>query len=262
MSSDTRLQSIEYKGYTIEVHRSEGGDSPRDWSTSGVILTWAGLGDEQIHRADVEENIAEHGSIEKWLRDSHGAVGPILPVFMMDHSGRTLSCDDTRFRQADSHGWDWGQIGYTFATAKTLDATGVIVTGDDRIEKGLIADVSVYNQYLNGEVYGYVVTGPDGEEIDSLWDIYDDEYNASNDDVTHCYILRSAAEEVDGRIETLAEQEVTEYKVEITVEANNPTDAAIGALLITEPAGAGLTIKVTGPDGFTTLINTDDLEVN
>jgi hypothetical protein len=260
MSSDTRLQSIEYKGYTIEVHYSFGGDSPRDWSPVGTILTWAGLGDEQIHRADVEENIAEHGSIEQWLRAEHDAVGPILSVFLMDHSGRTLSCDDTAFRQADSHGWDWGQIGYTFATTKSSNETGTPI---EDIEKHLSSEVAIYNQWMEGHVYGYVVKGPNGEEIDSLWDIYDDEYNASNDDVTHCYILRSAAEEVDGRIEALAAQEVTDYTVEwsLTVEANNPNDAAIGALLAQRDS-AGRTFKVTGPDGFTTLINTDDLEVN
>ena len=32
--------------------------------------------------------------------------------------------------------------------------------------------IETYNQYCNGEVYGYITEGPDGEDIDSCWGFY------------------------------------------------------------------------------------------
>jgi len=35
-----------------------------------------------------------------------------------------------------------------------------------------VDDVETFNQYLNGEVYGYTVTGADGEIIDECYQYY------------------------------------------------------------------------------------------
>ncbi|WP_280421307.1 hypothetical protein [Nocardia carnea] len=36
------------------------------------------------------------------------------------------------------------------------------------------SEVSAYGQWRNGEVFGYVLTGPDGGEVESCWGFYDD----------------------------------------------------------------------------------------
>jgi hypothetical protein len=36
----------------------------------------------------------------------------------------------------------------------------------------LAGEVKTFDQYLRGDVYGYVVTDPDGNEVDSCWGLY------------------------------------------------------------------------------------------
>lgn len=41
-----------------------------------------------------------------------------------------------------------------------------------KLAEYLTAEVDIYSQYLNGEVYGYTVRDSNGEILDSLWGIY------------------------------------------------------------------------------------------
>lgn len=96
-------------------------------------------------------------------REEDAAV--ILPVFMYDHSGITIST--SRF----SCRWDSGQIGFIYLTKKALaeDFGGDVAKG----EACLRAEVEEYDAYLRGDVYGYVVEGPDSLNLDSCWGFYD-----------------------------------------------------------------------------------------
>jgi hypothetical protein len=70
-----------------------------------------------------------------------------------------------------------------------------------KVERCLQAEIKTYSQYLSGDVYGYVIVSPDGEEWvgDSCWGFYDD------DDQTY---MRNVIEaEIDGHIEHLGRKE-------------------------------------------------------
>lgn len=43
-------------------------------------------------------------------------------------------------------------------------------------EKYLKSEVETYDQYLTGDVYGYVIEDKEGEELDSCWGFYGEEY--------------------------------------------------------------------------------------
>jgi hypothetical protein len=95
----------------------------------------------------------------------------IKSLYMYDHSGRTIST--TPF----SCPWDSGQIGFVFITKQDLRK----FYGKSRINKKLIEQainqmdnyLKVYDQYLRGEVYGYIVKDKNGEEADSCFGYYD-----------------------------------------------------------------------------------------
>lgn len=86
--------------------------------------------------------------------------------------------------------------------AKTLDTVRTVLEGE----------IETYEQYINGNVYGYVVEGEDGEEIDdggSCWGFYPE------GDGGYEYCLREAKSIVDEKIEQeeSADREAERYMV-------------------------------------------------
>jgi hypothetical protein len=70
--------------------------------------------------------------------------------------------------------WDSGRIGMAVITKAEI----IENYGDDssasraRARKCLEAEVETYNDYVQGEVYGYTLLDVDGEEIDSCFGFY------------------------------------------------------------------------------------------
>lgn len=96
-------------------------------------------------------------------------VDVLLPVYMYDHSGITIST--TPF----SCQWDSGQIGFIFCTKKQVIEE---FKGDtEKARKLLIAEIDEYDKYLRGDVYGYIVS--DGKELESCWGFFGYDYCVS-----------------------------------------------------------------------------------
>ena len=107
-----------------------------------------------------------------------------LPLYLYDHSGITMS--------TGSFGcpWDSGQVGFIFIP-RTVAAENW--NGDDKpfpqirstamgdrefasleelVHFYMRSDVEVYDQYLTGDVYGFVLLDEEGEQEDSCWGFY------------------------------------------------------------------------------------------
>jgi len=95
----------------------------------------------------------------------------VLPLFLYDHSGISMSTGDFGDR------WDSGQVGFIYCPMSTArkEWTGT----DEEIQARAIArmegEVRVYSSYLEGDVVGFVAEDPDGGEIDSCWGFFPDE---------------------------------------------------------------------------------------
>src|SRR5690606_13075957 len=100
----------------------------------------------------------------------------ILPLYLYDHSGITMST--TPF----SCPWDSGQVGYIFVAKKKARAeygwSRLTRARDVKVEKCLIGEVQVYDQYLQGGVWGYQAL-QDDEVVDSCWGFYGSDPNAN-----------------------------------------------------------------------------------
>lgn len=148
--------------------------NPRtDWDNLGTMALFHKrytLGDEGhgLYTSDFEgwEEMEDH-----LYRKCDAAV--VLPVYMYDHGGITIRT------RPFSCGWDSGQVGFIFMSkAKAREAWGV-----KRISKKLLGkitealeyEVKVYDQYLTGDVWGYVVETEDGEHVDSCWGFFGEE---------------------------------------------------------------------------------------
>jgi len=166
--------------YKIEVIQDESPSSPREDDNLGTMVCFHGrydLGDKHNYKSgdyngwdEMEKNIIKNEN-----------VGVILPLYLYDHSGITISTSPF------SCNWDSGKIGFIFISKEKMlkEYGGKIVTQTlkDKVTGYLKGEVETYDQYLTGDVYGYrvseVTTCSEGHEheteVDSCWGYYGQE---------------------------------------------------------------------------------------
>ena len=106
----------------------------------------------------------------------------IYPVFMMDHSGLTLSMSDFMFKAFDQQGWDWGTVGFIYITKEKAESE---CPKDEDLEKWVVkileSEIEQLNQWLNNDVWGWILeettTCPEckhehTEQLESVWGYY------------------------------------------------------------------------------------------
>jgi hypothetical protein len=103
---------------------------------------------------------------------------------MYDHSGITIKT--TRFDCP----WDSGQVGYIYVTkAKIREAYGCQRVGKLLAAKALSmlkAEVTTYDLFITGQVYGYEVADSDGEVVDSCWGFITDDLDSIVEEAKLC----------------------------------------------------------------------------
>ena len=91
----------------------------------------------------------------------------ILPLYLYDHSGLSISCSHS-YPYNDR--WDAGQVGWIYAGHDKIKKEYGAVNEKTlkQAKQLLISETETYDNYLRGECYGYVIE-KDGEEVDSCW---------------------------------------------------------------------------------------------
>jgi len=82
-----------------------------------------------------------------------------LQLYLLDHGGLTIRVDPSGFQACDPQGWDWGQVGVIYVTkARVVEEYGDLSAESiKRAREVLISEVDTYDQYLRGDVYGFVI---------------------------------------------------------------------------------------------------------
>jgi len=169
----------DYKDFKIKIHYDQDPINPLvDYDQAAVLICWhrrydLGHSEKVIAAAD---GLPWSGrpsieSFQEWAKSEEGETALILPLYLYDHSGITISCS------AFSCPWDSGQVGYVVMTRAMIlkefgAKNGKRVTKQMRAkaEKLMRAEVETYDMYLTGQCYGYTVEDADGNEIDnSCW---------------------------------------------------------------------------------------------
>jgi hypothetical protein len=175
----------------INIHPDSDAESPREWCNSGTMVCFHSrydLGDEQPRCSPDEwlQNLADElvnfktyaedipDEHIKRVIDKHVCV--ILPLNLYDHSG-------IRMRTGPfSCPWDSGQVGWIYVTWEKArkEWTGTDDEIREKAERCLEAEVEVYDDYISGNVYGFVVEKYDEEcdewvDSDSCWGFFGDD---------------------------------------------------------------------------------------
>ena len=142
-------------------------ESPRDWDNLGIMVCSHrryDLGDDNP-KIDYD-NFHSWSDIEYYLATVLDA-GVILPLYLYDHSGITMAT--TPF----SCPWDSGQVGFIYASRERIRAEFSVKRISkklrEKVEGILRSEVKDYDQYLTGDVYGYIIEDDNGDELESCW---------------------------------------------------------------------------------------------
>lgn len=137
-------------GKTLEITQD---DYPRHDENLSTMICFHGrynLGDKHVYSDKDYLGWAEMETAI--IKNEKPAI--ILPLYLYDHSGITISTSPFSCR------WDSGQIGFVIVTKDKIKSNWNIkkVTKKDidRAMKVLLAEVDTYDNYIRGEVYGYI----------------------------------------------------------------------------------------------------------
>ena len=234
-----------YRGHLIEIIVDETPLDPREDAAGcclGTMVTWHRrytLGDEQPSLSPDAwiEDLAEQATGmnyedadpgEAWADVQEHYI--ILPVALLDHSGITMYVGRGA-HMCDPGGWDSGQVGWIYVSLEDVRKEYGDVSDESRARAraALEAEVQVYDWYLRGDVYGYVVKDPDtGEVADSCWGYFG--YEGDGEGSSWNYMIDEARSVIDHRIKRARARHADRLKGQIRNRVplgyREPTSAA------------------------------------
>ncbi len=158
------IKTFNYLGFTIDIDQDEWVENPRTYDPLGVMICFHrtyDLGDKHDYNKD------DYGSFEELKKAicNKENIAVILPLYLYDHSGITMSTGSFNCR------WDSGQVGWIYLTKedvrKTYGVKRITSATLDRATKALEAEVKIYDSYISGEVYQFTITDSTGETVDN-----------------------------------------------------------------------------------------------
>jgi hypothetical protein len=153
-------------GKVLEIHYDSEPENPRNWDNISEFIFFHKrytLGDS--HKI----NPNDYSSFDEMV-DANTKKGDIvLPVYMYEHSGIAIATTPFNCR------WDSGLLGFAVVRKeKIIKEYGKNTKKNREIAtKVLEGEIETYNQYLQGNVYGFKLKDKDGNELDSCWGFYD-----------------------------------------------------------------------------------------
>lgn len=186
---------------TLQIYPDIHPDSPREWDNTATMACWHGrytLGDErpasdphtymmELACPDLEEELDEiwvrrYGDKpwddkeqREWTEYVKAAIEKrfdekfySLPLYLYDHGGITMSTSSFSCQ------WDSGQVGFIY-----IAKDGNAVEDWEQAKRTMQSEVETYDQYLRGEVHGFVLLDEEGNELDACWGFYGSDYKTN-----------------------------------------------------------------------------------
>jgi len=209
--------SIQYKGYTIEIKQDSDPTNPRgdDFDCQlGTLVAfhnrYGDLGDNKLLSDGTKLRSQDFNGWNAMIAHVDKVEGGIiwLPVYMYDHSGITIKTSPF------SCPWDSGLLGFIYISKKKARKEyGWKVLNKARIEKleeYLRSDIETYDDYLTGNVYGYQIVNPAGEDRDSCCGYYGSDHEKNG-------LLEAAKNAVDCDIQHTLKTAGIQQELELAV---------------------------------------------
>lgn len=144
-----------HAGYSIKIIQDEDAESPDDQGNTDLFLVTTSNREFEVKRDGFDADAIHGGELPEGY--------DIFPLYAYVHSGIALSVSRSG-QFADR--WDSGQIGFVL-----VSKTG----GFEDSYKAADSLCDEWNQYLRGDVWGYIIEDH-GEERDALWGMWGYDY--------------------------------------------------------------------------------------
>lgn len=173
------IYTEDYKGCEIAIYRDDAAENPRDWGQTSLFYNNSRgycFGDDDRKIEDAVE-CGPDGRLR--VRGEFDRDNIWVPVYIYDHSG--ICCRTTPF--IDS--WDSGLWGILAESKENIrkeyNVKRIPRKVREAVERRLEGEVETMDAYCRGEVYGYVVTDAEGDEVDSCWGFFGDDAEAMDE---------------------------------------------------------------------------------
>lgn len=155
--------------------------SPRENECFGTIAYVSNrytLGDHKVSHQELEDIMSDDNNIG-------------LNVYAYIHGGITMNT--TGF----SCSWDSGQSGYIYVSKEDICGLfGVKSLTNEHVERAkniLKAEIEEFDHYLNGEMYGYIISDDDGNVLESCYGFFGREDAESEAQIAFEYFNKKAS---------------------------------------------------------------------
>lgn len=166
------IKQIEHRGFQINIQVDTCPESPREWDNLGTFYSTDRNINFDNKRIDdlPSEYLNDDGTVNLTKLGKNYLFGFVR---CYEHSGIALYFDRNAGRITD---WDTRYIGiYAVSKEDVIKCYGGKIITQKKKELALqvlAGEISTYEDYVNGNVYGWEVNTPEG---DSCWGYYGDE---------------------------------------------------------------------------------------
>lgn len=199
-------ETLSYRGYNIEISYDPDAENPvRDWDTFGTFA--CRHRNYNLSCKEGEQLAKDFGNDLDAYTDYFKRTRAVyLPLYLYDHSGITISTTPFSCR------WDSGLVGFVFATRDKImteySVKRITQKVMDKVCDLMRSEVTTFDQYLRGEVFGYDVKDPDGEIIGSCSGFYGSDMETNG-------VLENARPEIDYAIREKVTAQIRQLKTHI-----------------------------------------------
>lgn len=165
---ENAIHQENHKGFLIKIFQDTDSECPYDsWDMLGTMYHWhrRGFIGEDLARMDREDIAAKIADIRK-------GGGEIMAIYLYEHGGQTISAAPF------SCPWDSGQVGFWAVTGEEIrreySVKRITKKTREKVREVIKGQIQSIDDYLTGNVYGFVIEKPDGEHVDSCWGFYGD----------------------------------------------------------------------------------------
>lgn len=156
------IKSITIGNEKLELCYDESPENPRDWTNLGYFITCDSNYDSPDDNAELKGIIKSTGDMAsnqsehiKLIKDEFNQALPqdekvlaIYPVVKHEHG-------DINYSIGHKQGFDYSNNGFYIVTDKTRAELGTEVKDFKSV---VIAELEVYNKYVNGDVYEFTIS--------------------------------------------------------------------------------------------------------
>jgi len=212
----------------VRVIQDNNAESPREWDNIGTIAYKHRnytLGEEEIsdpidwlvdkigYTEEGVGRIAEKLGVNYYSNEIKNHLEGIfekkfitLTLYLYDHSEISLSTRSFIGRAQHAE-WDSGQVGYIYCSKEKAlkEYGGKVVTAKvkQKVLGYMEGEIKIFNQYINGNVYGFIIEDEEENHLDSCYGFYGRDFKTNGilDYIDNSQLGNKSEEEIIAMLE-------------------------------------------------------------